>query len=51
MSVVDPDDSAFLALGLSLKADGIWTEDKDFYNQKILKIYSTKDLLDMMEML
>jgi len=51
MSDVDPDDTAFLALGLSLKIDGIWTEDIDFNNQKILKVYSTKDLLEIMEKL
>ena len=26
--------------------DGIWTEDKHFSKQKIIKIYTTKDLLD-----
>lgn len=51
MSEVDPDDTTFLALGLALKVDGIWTEDNDFNNQKILKVYSTKDLLEMMEKL
>jgi predicted nucleic acid-binding protein len=51
MSEVDPDDTTFLALGLTLKVDGIWTEDNDFNNQKILKVYSTKDLLEMMEKL
>jgi predicted nucleic acid-binding protein len=49
MGEIDPDDTAFLALGLSLKIDGIWTEDKDFNNQKILKVYSTKDLVVMMK--
>ena len=48
MSKIDPDDTAFLALGLSLKLDGIWTEDKDFNEQKNLKVYSTKDLWEMM---
>ena len=49
MSEIDPDDTTFLALGLSLKVDGIWTEDDHFRDQKNLKVYSTKDLLEMME--
>jgi len=51
MSDVDPDDTAFLALGLALKCDGIWTEDNDFNNQKVLKVYLTKDLLEIIEKL
>ena len=51
MRDVDPDDTPFLALGLSLKVEGIWTEDKDFKSQKILKIYSTKNLLELMKIL
>ena len=51
MSDIDPDDTPFLALGLSLKVDGIWTEDKDFSDQRILKVYTTKDLLELMEKL
>jgi predicted nucleic acid-binding protein len=51
MSDVDPNDTAFLALGLSMDVDGIWTEDKHFHYQKILKVYSTKDLLEMIEKL
>ena len=49
MKVSDPDDTPFLALGISLNADGIWTEDKDFKAQEILKVYSTQDVLEMME--
>jgi predicted nucleic acid-binding protein len=47
MSGIDPGDTVFLALGLSFKVDGIWTEDKHFKDQKILKVYSTEDLLEM----
>ena len=49
MKVSDPDDTPFLALGISLNTDGIWTEDKDFKAQEILKVYSTQDVLEMME--
>lgn len=48
MKTVDETDSAFLAVGMYLKLDGIWTEDKDFKKQDILKVYSTKDLLSLM---
>jgi predicted nucleic acid-binding protein len=51
MKDIDPDDTPFLALGLSLDADGIWTEDNDFKAQKILKVYSTKDLIEMLDKL
>jgi predicted nucleic acid-binding protein len=51
MSNVDPDDTPFLALGMSLNVDGIWTEDKDFKSQKILKVYSTKNLMNLMDKL
>ncbi|HIH38691.1 hypothetical protein J4460_04715 [Candidatus Woesearchaeota archaeon] len=43
--VRDPNDIPFLALALVLKADGIWSDDKDFLIQKKIKIFTTKDLL------
>ena len=49
MSNIDINDSAFIALGLALKADGIWTEDKDFYEQNILKVYSTNELFSLIK--
>ena len=48
MRLVDEKDSAFLAIGILLELDGIWTEDKDFQKQDVLNVYSTKDLLDFM---
>jgi predicted nucleic acid-binding protein len=47
MKSIDVKDSPFLAVGIAVKADGIWTEDRDFLKQNILKVYSTKELLDM----
>ena len=49
MNTVDPNDSVFLALGLSIDVAGIWTEDKDFYAQNILRVYSTKELLRLLD--
>ncbi len=50
MKIVDEKDSAFLAIGMLLKLDGIWTEDKDFQKQNVLNVYSTKELLDFMDL-
>ncbi len=44
MHSVDPKDAPFLALGLALAVDGIWTEDPHFQHQTQLRVYSTKDL-------
>jgi predicted nucleic acid-binding protein len=40
----DPDDTPFIALYLTYKADGIWTNDKHFKSEKDLVIYRTKEL-------
>ena len=45
MRDINPGLSAFLAVGLSLKLDGIWAVDRDFYSQDLIKVYSTNDLL------
>ncbi len=43
---VDKDDAPFIALALSLDADGIWTNDKDFEKQDAVKVWKTKDLVE-----
>jgi predicted nucleic acid-binding protein len=45
MDKIDPDDSPFIALALSVVNDGIWTDDHHFMQQKEIKIWRTKDLL------
>ncbi|NVM03352.1 MAG: hypothetical protein HWN67_13510 [Candidatus Helarchaeota archaeon] len=45
MQNIDIKDAPFIALGIALHLDGIWTEDKHLFKQKKLKAYSTKDLL------
>jgi predicted nucleic acid-binding protein len=47
MKDIDPDDAPFLALAMKTKVDGIWTEDKGFQRQNHVKIYSTKELLEI----
>ncbi len=44
MKEIDPKDSPFLAVGIAVNAMGIWSEDKDFDDQAIMKRYSTSDL-------
>lgn len=48
MSKIDLNDSAFVAVGLAMNLDGIWTEDKHFHNQQILKVYKTKELVELL---
>jgi predicted nucleic acid-binding protein len=44
---IDPKDIPFIALALSIENDGIWTRDKDFTKQDVIKIYSTRDLISI----
>lgn len=48
MKDIDIKDSPFLAVGIHSRTQGIWSEDKDFDQQSILKRYSTKDLFDLL---
>ncbi len=48
MKDVDTKDSPFIAAGIHSKTEGIWSEDKDFDRQSILKRYSTKELFDIL---
>lgn len=49
MDRIDPDDTPFIALALAIENDGIWTEDRHFEKQKVMKIWKTVDLLRLME--
>ncbi len=44
MKEIDPNDTAFLALALSLDCDGIWTNDSDFEKQNAVKVWKTEHL-------
>lgn len=46
MEPVDENDAPFLAVGLALGIEGIWTEDRHFHGQDLLKVYSTGDLVE-----
>jgi len=45
MHEIDADDAPFLAAALSIRCDGIWTEDPHFLKQTATKVWRTKDLL------
>ncbi len=47
MEDIDPDDAPFLALAMKTKVDGIWSEDKGFQQQNHVKVYTTKELLEI----
>ena len=45
---IDIDDVTFIALALTIPNNGIWTEDKHFKKQDKIKIWSTKEILDLL---
>ena len=45
---IDRDDVTFIALALAIPNNGIWTEDKHFKKQNKIKIWSTKEILDLL---
>lgn len=49
MEQIDIHDTPFLALALSFDNDGIWSHDKDFCKQDLVRVWSTKELLEIFE--
>lgn len=47
MKDIDEDDTAFLALALLIRQDGIWSNDPDFRLQKKVRVWTTKDLIEL----
>ena len=45
MEPVDENDAPFLAVGIALGIEGIWTEDRHFLRQDLLDVYSNRDLI------
>ena len=43
----DPKDVVFLACAVAYNVDGIWTEDKEFKKQNKIKVYTTKDVVEI----
>jgi predicted nucleic acid-binding protein len=48
MQDIDVDDTSFIALAISFKNEGIWSEDKDFQRQNAVRIWKTRDLVDIL---
>jgi predicted nucleic acid-binding protein len=46
MKNIDEDDTPLIALCLSIPNDGIWTEDRHFQKQNLVKIWKTRDIID-----
>ena len=42
---VDEKDIPFIAVALSIRNDGIWSNDKHFKEQSEIKVYTTNDLI------
>ncbi len=42
----DIKDSIFIAIALSTENDGIWSEDKHFEKQNVVRIWKTRDLIE-----
>ena len=49
MDKIDPNDTPFIALALSVESDGIWSHDKHFEKQNKLKIWKTGILLKLLD--
>ena len=47
MKDIDIADSSFIATALSINADGIWSFDKHFIKQKVVKIFYIEDIIKM----
>lgn len=46
---IDENDVPFIAAALSIKNDGIWTNDKHFKMQNKIKIFSTSDMIELLK--
>ncbi len=46
--IEDIDDVPFLAVAIAKKAEAIWTEDPDFFQQNKIKILKTKEMKELL---
>ena len=49
MKNIDIKDAPYLAVGMAMSVDGIWSDDKHFRKQNILRTYSTKEMVVLLE--
>lgn len=46
---IDVGDVDYIALALSIKNDGIWSDDAHFQKQNKIKVYKTEDIVNIIE--
>jgi len=49
MKDIDTKDAPYLAVGMAMSVDGIWSDDNHFRKQNVLRTYSTKDMVIVLE--
>ncbi|MDA4130250.1 MAG: PIN domain-containing protein [Thaumarchaeota archaeon] len=49
LKIIDEKDVPFLALALSLNCDGIWSNDKHLREQKFVRVWSTNDIISLLD--
>ena len=49
MGLIDIEDIDYIALALSIKNKGIWSDDAHFQKQAKIKVYKTDDILKLMK--
>lgn len=49
MKDIDKDDAPFIALALAIENDGIWSEDRHFHEQKNIKAWKTKEIIELIK--
>jgi predicted nucleic acid-binding protein len=45
MAAIDVKDAPFIALALSFDCDGIWSQDRHFERQRVVRVWKTEDIL------
>ena len=48
MDNIDPDDTPFIALALAVQNDGIWSDDKHFQDQNKVRVFTTRELISIL---
>jgi len=46
---LDTDDEQYIAVALSIDADGVWSYDPHFKQQKVIRLFSTSELLSIIK--
>lgn len=47
MAPIDKGDTPFVAAAMSTPCDGIWSDDKDLGRQKKVRVWRTKDVIEL----